>query len=129
MFFEGDKLSESIAKYISRTTRTNVSPHSSIDYTRPFIFINSSNRHHNRTFEFVKLLSHINGYVHIDNHDDIALLPGASRTGPANFVESILALGKIVKRYGQSNIQFLNRCGERGTNQNPKYVDRLLALF
>lgn len=101
-YYEGDKLSERIAKYISRTTRANVRSHYSIDYTKPFIFVNSSNRHHNRTLEFVKFLSHINGYVHIDNHDDIAILSGASRVGPANFVESILALGKIVIFVGQN---------------------------
>lgn len=101
-FYDGDKLSERIAKYLDKTFRVDAKPHFSIDYSKPFIFINGSNTHHNRTLEFVRPLIHVDGYVHVDNHDDIAILSGGSRLGSANFVESILALGKVVIFVGQN---------------------------
>lgn len=110
-FYEGDRLSESVAKYVSQIARTKAKSHNSVDYTKPFIFLNGSNKHHNRTLEFVRRLPDIDGYIHIDHHDDIAILSGGSGVGPASFVESILDLGKIVifvgQRYWSHEISFL----------------------
>jgi len=100
-FYEGDKLSKSTAEYIGKSAQSIVKPHTSVDYAKPFIFINGSNEHHNRTLEFVRHLPNIDGYIHIDHHDDIAISSNGSGAGPASFVESILSLGKIVIFVGQ----------------------------
>ncbi|MEM1883586.1 MAG: hypothetical protein QXE14_03180 [Candidatus Bathyarchaeia archaeon] len=102
-FYEGDSISKSVAKYISKALKVEVKPHSSLNYNEPFIFLNGSNSYHHRTLSFIEPLSHVDGYVHIDNHDDIALFPkGSMKVGPASFVEFILARGKTVIFVGQN---------------------------
>ena len=57
----------------------HVKPQSDINYQIPFMIINGSNENHHRTYRHVKKVSDIDGYFHIDNHDDIALNPSSVR--------------------------------------------------
>ena len=101
-YFEGDEDSEKLAEGFSQKYGIKASPNSEIDFSRPFFVINGDYSFHDRTLDVVRNMPDVQGYVHVDNHDDIGLMPSdPENVGPANFVERILALGKKVAYVGQ----------------------------
>lgn len=105
-YFQEDEDATRLAKSFSSRYGIEVAPSSQIDYSRPFFLINGSYEYHQRTLQIVRNLHKVEGYVHIDDHDDIGLVPSDTTSpdyeyGQANFVEGILALGKKVVYVGQ----------------------------
>ena len=101
-YFEDDEDAEKIAKTFEGEYGVKAAPSSEIDYSRPFFIINGDYSFHHRTLDVVRNLPNVQGYIHVDQHDDIGLMASDPESvGPANFVERILALGKKVVYVGQ----------------------------
>jgi hypothetical protein len=93
-FCDGDAISMQVAKRVGQVHGVSIQPHTSLDPERPFIFLNSSNGYHHRTLRFVRAIPKLDTYLHVDCHDDIALVPEpVEEITYANFVHEILCLG------------------------------------
>lgn len=104
-YFAKDKIASDSVRFFTKRQNINAKKArdpSEIDYTRKFIIINSSNVKHHRTLCVLKNIRSLDGYFHIDDHDDVGL--GAvvrSGIGPANWVENVFEMGLRVIFVGQ----------------------------
>jgi len=114
-FFEDDLLAKALANYIGRRNVIQIKPFNKIDFSKKFIVLNGSNYEHHRTLEILKNISGIDGYFHIDNHDDIQLGSSSStKVGSANWVGHLLSQLelKVVfvgQRYWTHHLNFRGR--------------------